>query len=223
MGSDKKLQDALALIIACTRRAHQDRPKDIVAIAEAIAYARQKMGSLASVSETVGVSEQQLLDFLAVGHLDDEVQAMIKTRIIDSVDIVKNLAKLPHASQKALAESLRSGEINSQDIRVVTSFARRFPEKKIEKILDEYRHSRDIKTYVVRFSIPGPAAANTVRGEIERVVGKKGINSLSVNGKIGELELTQAGYRRLRGEVRRRQTTLRDFVGSAVEASVGQE
>jgi len=221
--SQKKLQDALALIIACTRRAPQGRPKDIVVVAEAIAYAKQQMGSLTRVGQTVGVSEQQLRDFLAVMRLDDDIRALVQKRVIDSVDVVKNLAKLSGESQRVLAESLRCGEINSQDIRVVTGFARTFPEKKMEKILSEYGHSRDVKIYVVRFHISDPVAANTVRSRVETVVGKKGISSLSVKGRVGELELTRAGYRRLREEVRRRRTTLRDFVESAVEASVGQQ
>jgi len=220
LSPEKELQDALALIIACTRRAHQDRPKDIVTIAESITFAKEKMGSLGTVARSVGVSEQQLRDFLAVMRLDDITREKVRTRAIDSVDVVKNLAKLPFDKQKTLAECLSRGEINSQDVRVITGFALRFPQKRIERILREYRQSKDTKIYVVRFRIPDGLGARTLSQAFEKIVQERAIHNLLVKGHVGELELTEAGYKSLRTEVRRMGTTLRGFVKSVLQALV---
>ncbi len=222
MKPDQRLEEALAVIIASTRRAK--RPKDIVMVSENISYAAQRMGGLKAVAETVGLSIQQLKDFLAVKKLSKNVCELVAGRKIDSVDVVKTISGLPHDKQKILADHLIEGRITSKDVRNIVTFAKRFPNKPMSKVIVDYEKSKDVRVYVAKFRVPaGFSNKVELMRRFKKFVERREIKSLLLRNGMGVLELNDIGYERLRAAVRKNKTTLRRFVELVVEGAVGRK
>ncbi len=210
MRKKENLEKALALIISCTRRVK--RPVDIATLAKNILNAKGYLGSLAAVGQAVGLSVQQLKDFLTVDGLCAEVKALVRKRAIDSVDVMKNISQLPKESQQILAKELTKGTISSKDIRILTSFTKQFPDKSIRKILRDYYKSRDIKTYLVEFPAPKDKRIKEVQRKFEKIVGVTNIISFRVNNGTAALELSYQGGKKIREAAKKKKNTLRKFV-----------
>ena len=211
----EKLENALAIIIRCTRRLK--RPKDIVTLAENISYAEKQLGNIEKVAGRVKLSVQQLKDFLAVENLCSAVRALVRKRTIDSVDIVKTISTLPFEKQKILANHFAKGQFTSKDIRIVTTFAKKFPRKSMKQVISDYEKSKDIRLYVAQFRLP--ASFNNRDGLYKRfrkIVGKDEIKRLRFKGGVAVLEITSMGYKKLREVLRERQMKLRKFIGYTV-------
>jgi len=217
---DRKLEKSLSLIIACTRRVK--RSKDLVTLAKNISFATKKIGGIEKLAQAVKLSVQQLKDFLSVGDLCAEVKELVGKRTIDSVDIVKTLSKLPAKKQKILADHLVKGRIASKDVRIITTFAKRFADRPIEKVIRDYEKSKDVRLYVAQFRVP--ANFNNRVGlhkRFEDIVGKSEMRKLQFQGQIVVLEVTSLGYKKLREAVRKEQTTLKGFIESTVSKMGG--
>lgn len=222
MKDKEKLEKALALIIKCTRRVK--RPKDIVTLAKNISYAKQHLGSVEKVAKAVKLSVQQLKDFLAVEELCSEVKSLVAKRTIVSVDVVKTISKLPEKKQKILAEHFVSGKITSKDVRVITTFAKKFSGRSIKKVIRDYEKSKDVRLYVAHFRLPASFNDRVgLRKQFENIVGKDEIKRLQFKRGVAVLEVTTLGHKKLREAVRKRRTTLRQFVTSVVKEVMGQE
>ena len=216
MERDKKLKKALALIIACTRRIK--RPKDIITLAKSISYAEKSMGNLEAVAEVVGLSVRQLKDFQTAQKLCSEVKTLVKNRVVDSVDVVKNLSRLPPKKQKTLAMYFANGKVNSKDVRIIKTFALKFPSKSIKEVIIDYQKSKDIRVYVAQFRLPVQFNNHVgLHKRFEEIVGRREIIKWQLKGRIIVLELTVIGHKNLRESVRKQRTTLRKFVTSVVE------
>jgi hypothetical protein len=212
---DRKLEKSLSLIITCTRRVK--RPKDLVTLAKNISFAAKKSGGIEELAKAVNLSVQQLEDFLSVEDLCTEVKGLVGERTIDSVDVVKTISKLPPKKQKILAEYLVRGKFASKDVRIITTFAKRFADRPIEKVIRDYEKSKDVKLYVAQFRVP--AHFNNQVGlhkRFEDIVGKNEMRKLQFQGRVVVLEVTSLGYKKLREAVRKEQTTLRRFIESTV-------
>lgn len=218
----RKLEKALALIISCTRRIK--RPLDLVTLSKNILYAKRCMGSLEAVAEAVGLSVRQLKDFLAVEDLCADVKNLVEKRKIDSVDVVKNLRRLPAKKQKILARRFVSGKITSKDVRVITTHAEKFHNRSIERLMADYEESKDIRLYVAEFRVT-PSFHNQagLLKRFEEIVGKDEIKRLQFKRGVAVLEVTTLGHKKLREAVRKRRTTLRQFVTSVLKEVMGQE
>lgn len=215
MRYSRKLEKALALIISCTRRIK--RPVDLVTVTKNILYAKRCMGSLEAVAEAVGLSVQQLKDFLAVEDLCDEVKALVAKRDIDSVDVVKTISKLPAQKQKVLAKHLVEERIISKDVRVIATFAKKFPYKPIAKVVKEYERSKDVRLYVAEFRLPTNFKNRVgLQERFEKIVGKGEIKKLQFKKGVAVLEVTSLGHKKLRQAVRKRRMTLRKFIESTI-------
>jgi hypothetical protein len=211
----ENVEKALAIIISCTRRVK--RPFDLVTLVENILYAKRCMGSLEAVGEAVKLSVRQLEDFLEVEKLCAEVITLVKKRAIDSVDIVKTISKLSPKKQKGLSKYIIKGRITSKDVRIITTFAKKFPRKSIEQVIAEYEKSKDIRLYVAQFRLP--TSFNNMDGIHKRfieIVGKDEIKKLKFNKEVAVLEVTAMGYKKLREAVRKKQMTLRKFIAAIV-------
>jgi len=212
----QKLENAIALIISCTRRIK--RPVDLVTLVKNILFAKRCMGSLEAVAESVGLSVQQLKDFLAVEDLCKEVKILVAKRAIDSVDLLKTIRGLPVKKQKILARHFVRGDITSKDVRSITTHSKKFPDKPIEHIILDYEKSKDIRLYVAEFILPPPFNNRIgLRRRLEEIVGKKEIKKLQFKERSAVLEVTSLGYKKLREAVKKRKMTLRKFVLSVVE------
>lgn len=216
MERDKKLKKAIALIIACTRRIK--RPKDIVTLTKSISYAEKRMGDLEAVAKAVGLSVRQLKDFQTAQKLCAEVETLVKNRVVDSVDVVKNISRLPPKKQKTLATHFANGKVTSKDVRIITTFAQKFPSKSIKKVITDYQKSKDIRVYVAQFRLPVRFNNHVgLHKRFEEIVGRREIIKWQLRGKIVVLELTVIGHKNLREAVRKQRTTLRKFVTFVVE------
>lgn len=218
----RKLEKALALIISCTRRIK--RPLNLVTLSKNILYAKRCMGSLEAVAEAVGLSVRQLEDFLAVEDLCADVKNLVEKRKIDSVDVVKNLRRLPAKKQKILARRFVSDKITSKDVRVITTHAEKFHNRSIERLMADYEESKDIRLYVAEFRVPQSFHNQAgLLKRFEEIVGKDEIKRLQFKRGVAVLEVTTLGHKKLREAVRKRRTTLRQFVTSVVKEVMGQE
>lgn len=216
MKNKEKLEKALALIIKCTRRIK--RPKDIVTLAKNISYAEKCLGNLDNVAQAVGISVQQLKDFLKAKKLCSEVKALVKKRAIDSVDIVKILSTLPYEKQKALANYLIKGLITSKDVRIISTYAKKFPRKSIEKVITNYEKTRDTRLYVIKFRLPTEFNdQNEFLRRFEKIVGKNEIKKFQLEKRVLVLEITTLGHKKLREAVRKKQITLRKYIESIIK------
>jgi len=213
---DKKLKKAIALIIACTRRIK--RPKDIVTLTKSISYAEKRMGDLEAVAKAVGLSVRQLKDFQTAQKLCAEVKTLVKNRVVDSVDVVKNISRLPPEKQKTLAMNFADGKITSKDVRIITTFAKKFSGRSMERVIRDYEKSRDVRLYVAQFQLPASFNKQVgLRKRFEKIVGNNEIKKLQFEDGVAVLEVTALGHKKLREAVRKQQTTLRKFVTSIVE------
>jgi len=215
---EQKLEEALALIIACTRRVK--RTKDIVTLAKNISYAEQRMEGLGAVAQAVRLSVQQLKDFLAVEKLCDEVKALVENRAIDSVDMVKTISNMAPDKQKVLANYLVEGKLTSEDVRIIVAFAKRFPQKSMTKVIKNYEKSKDVRVYVVEFRITSDFGGKVkLQRWFGEIVGRRQIRSLLVKDGVGVLKVSSTGLKNLRAAVRENKTTLRKFVASVVKGA----
>ena len=212
MVDSDKLKKALAVIISGTRRSK--RAIDLVTLVDSISYAAKCMGSLKAVAEAVRLSVQQLKDFLAVNKLCPEVRILVSERAIESVDVVKNIVQLPKDKQIVLARELTKGRLSSKDMRIITTFVKRFPKRSSQRILRDYYKSRDKKTYVVKFAMLSDRAQDGLRKSFEKMVGKDLIVSFETKHRTTSLELSAEGHRKLMEAAKMKQTTLREFVTS---------
>ena len=217
---DKRLEKALWVIIRSTRRVK--RLVDLVTLYQNILYAKREVGGLETLAERVKLSVQQLKDFLTVEKLCADVKTLVEKRVIDSVDVVKNISKLPAKKQRVLAEHFADGKVTSKDVRIITTFAQKFPSKSMTKVITDYQKSKDIRVYVAQFRVP--AHFNNRVGlhkRFEDIVGKSEMRKLQFQGRVAVLEVTSLGYKRLREAVRKEQTTLRRFIESTVSKMGG--
>lgn len=213
--NNEKLENALALIIKCTRR--NKRPTDIVTLVENISCAEKQLGNIEKVAERVKLSVQQLKDFLAVKNLCPAVRTLVKKRIIDSVDIVKTISTLPFEKQKVLVNYFIKGKLTSKDIRIVTTFAKKFPRKSMDQVISDYEKSKDIRIYVAQFRLPN--SFNNRDGlykQFIKIVGKDEIKKLQFKRGVAVLELTSIGYKKLREMLHKKRMTLKKFIDNTL-------
>ena len=212
---NNKLDNAIAIIIKCTRRVK--RPIDLITLSRNILYAKKELKGIKNVAKEVGLSVQQLQDFLAVERLSSKVKTLTEDRKIDSVDVVKTISKLPIKQQEILADFFISGKITSKDVRHITTFAKKFPDKSMKKIISDYEKSKDIKIYVAHFQLPNDFKGESqLRSRFEQIIGTDEINKLNIQKKKVTLEVTALGYKKLRETVRKKRMTLRKFMESIV-------
>jgi len=146
-----------------------------------------------------------------------EVKELVGKRAIDSVDVVKTISKLPVKKQKVLAKNLVKGKIASKDVRIITTFAKKFRNKPMAKVIEDYQKSKDVRLYVAQISLPLDFTNQRgLRSIFEKIAGKSEIKRLQFETGIAVLEVTALGYKKLREAVWERQMTLRKFMTSTL-------
>jgi len=197
-----ELDEALAILLAntgsgATRRIRRHR--SILEIAEAIDVARLRLGSLREVSERVGLSTEMLSDFLSATKLSSAVRDLVKSRALDSVDIVRKLSRLPRVDQLPVADLVVKEGLNSEDVRAIVSLRKLRPTESIAQIIEHVRRSRPIREYEVQFPLPRSSRErDAIRGRVEETLGRENVKSLSFTTEMGILLLTERGEAALR-------------------------
>jgi hypothetical protein len=105
---------ALAIVFGNTRR--KKRYEDLVTIAKAFKYLANLYGSKKKLSNRIGLSVEMIREFLAVLKLPKEVQELVNTRRIDSIDTVKELIALQDQS-KQIGVAKAIADLQSKDTR----------------------------------------------------------------------------------------------------------
>jgi hypothetical protein len=209
--SEQELQEALAALIASTKRVR--RKLDLIEISEWLAIARKGLGSLRAVAERIDLSEEMLRQFASVARLSPQVRQLITDRKIESVDIAHRLSKLVHADQIVAARGVVKGDLSSDDLRAIVSLRKASPQLSIQKVIDRVKKSRNIREYLVEFTRPSTRKGmRDLRTRFVRIVGEENIRSLKVGEESGVLALNREGKKRLQAAAKRRELTKRRLI-----------
>ena len=107
-------ETALSIIFANTKR--KKRSVDILTIAKSFEYLVRLYGSQEAVAKKVGLSTEMVREFLLALKLPKEVQRLISTRKIDSIDTVREISIIKDpAKQVEAAKALANSP--SKDVR----------------------------------------------------------------------------------------------------------
>lgn len=187
-----KLQDALAALIANTRR--KNRKLNLVEISEKIKIARKYL-SISEIANRILLSYEMVREFTRVNLLIPSVKKMISEGKIKSIDIADRLSKLPSSDQLYVAKEVVTGNLNSDDLRAIVSLRKNMPDTSITKIVNRIRISQNIKEYVAEFIIPSEQIGNEtiILKNLDRAFGKPHICSASLQQRMGHIVLDAEG------------------------------
>lgn len=192
---DDDLNRALAILISNTRSKKRVLP--LTEIAKWLMVAVQKLGSYSAVAERIGLSPQMVGQFSSVNRLVPSARRLVASRKLDSVDAVAHLAMLPEKHQKAVAEALESGEIDTSDIRSVVQLQRADYSDSIDAILKRAKNIKTRREYVAEFVIRGSRDPNRILKTFKKYISPKEIIRVDIEGALGKLVLTQTGKKEL--------------------------
>jgi hypothetical protein len=105
---------ALSILFSNTRR--KNRTTDLMTIAKTCDYLIDIYGSKKELAKKIDLSQEMIREFLLVKKLAPEIQEMIHSRIIDSVDVVKQIAELKTPDEQKVAAQLFLNS-DTKDIR----------------------------------------------------------------------------------------------------------
>jgi len=215
MNRKEDQENIIARLIANTRR--KKRPDNLIEIARDIRRLENNLGSLKTVSETIGIVPDMLRQFLSVERLCPEVERLVKERKIDLVNIVHYMRNFEPQAQRLIAREVIAGRLSANDIRVLAPLQKSLPHLSIDKLISRVQKSRDIKVYVAYFLVP-LRSKNTgaLKRRFEKIVGKAEIVSFTVKGQLGTLKLTPVGQKKLREVAKKHNLSLRKFVDMIV-------
>jgi hypothetical protein len=217
--SQSEVEDALAGLIASTKRIH--RKLNLLQIAEKIEVARTGLGNLKNVSEAIGLSTEMLRQFSRVTKIAPEAQRFVAMGAIRSVDMADRISRLPTADQFLVAEAVARGKLNSDDVRAVISLRKNQPKLSISRIISRVTGSRNIKEYGVQFlSSAKEEELKNIKDRFSKLLGQDGISSVNVEKGLGTLILNKDGKNRLELIAKRKGLTKRALVEKVISGEV---
>lgn len=205
-----QLEEALAILISCTRR--KTRPLSLTEIAKWLDIAVGKMGSIRAVADRIGVSAKMLAQFSHVKKLSQDVQTLFEKRKLDSVDATTQLAMLPELEQKVAANALASRTIDTIDLRAVIELRRSGDNGAITSLLEKVSASRSKKEYVAEFVIRGNPSLAYIRKQFTRYIPASEILSFEVKGSLGQMVLSPKGKNALANTAKKLRTPLKRVI-----------
>lgn len=215
MNGETKRESVIARLIANTCR--RKRPNNLIEIARDIRWLQDDLGGLKAVSEIIGISTDQLWQFLSVERLCPEVRKLVEERKIDLVNIVHYMRDFDAEAQQIIAREVVAGRLSGEDIRALAPLQKTFPHLTVAQLIERVQESRDVKVYVAYFRLPpGFKDANALERRFEKIVGQTEIVSFSVEDRIGTLKLTPSGRKKFQEAAEERNMSLRKFVDSVV-------
>lgn len=217
--SESEVEDALAGLIASTKRVH--RKLNLLEISRKLEIARKALGNLKNVSNAIGLSTEMLRQFSRVAKLAPEVRGLVGKGVIQSVDIADRISRLPSPDQLPLARAVARGELTSDDVRAVVSLRKQLPKMEISKVIHRVTSSRNIREYIVQFLLPsGEDKVKDIEARFIRLLGKEGLCSLSFKNGVGTLILNAAGKRRFQDIAKAKSLTKRALVNRIIFGEV---
>jgi uncharacterized protein (UPF0335 family) len=208
-------ENVTARLIANTRR--KKRYDDLVEIARQIRWLEKDLGSLKEVSKTIGISRDQLHQFLSVEKLSPEVKKLVEDRKIDLINTVHYMRNFDHKAQKEIADAVVNKGLTAGDIRVLAPLGRDTDYQNVQDLISRVRGAKNVKLYVLYFHVPRALQDGMeLEGMFKSIVGESEVHSLTTEGSTGILEITERGRAKLREEARKQNLSLRAFVGKIV-------
>lgn len=216
--SQSEVEDALAGLIASTKRIH--RKLNLVQIARKIEIARKGLGNLKNISEAIGLSTEMLRQFSRVTKIAPEARRFVTEGKIQSVDIADRISRLPPADQFLVAQAVARGELNSDDVRAVISFRKDQPKLPISKVISRVTDSRNVREYVVQFLVPAEEELKNIEDRFSKLLGQDGVRSVNVGKGLGTLILNKDGRNRFELIAKRKGLTKRALVEKVISGEV---
>ena len=207
---NSQLEEALAILISCTRR--KTRPLSLPEIAKWLDIAIREMGSIRTVADRIGISAKMLAQFSHVKKLSKDVQTLFEKRKLDSVDATTQLAMLPEQEQKVVADALASRNIDTIDLRAVVELRRAGDNGAITSLLRKVSASRPKKAYVAEFVIRGNPSPEYIRKQFTRYIPSSDILSFEVKGSFGQMVLSPKGKNALTNTAKKLRTPLKRVI-----------
>lgn len=215
MNGETTRESVIARLIANTCR--RKRPNNLVKIARDIRWLQDDLGSLKAISETIGISTDQLWQFLSVERLCPEVRKLVEERKIDLVNTVHYMRDFDAEAQQVIAREVIAGRLSGEDIRVLAPLHKSLPHLTIDQLIERVQKSRDVKVYVAYFRLPrGFKDADVLEKRFEGIVGHTEIVSFTVEDRVVTLKLTSSGRKKLQEAANERNMSLRKFVDAVV-------
>ena len=193
--TDKKLEEALAVLISSTRS--KKRPLPLTEIASWLEIAVVKLGSYAAVADRIGLSATMLKQFSSVARLAKPVQKLFESRKPESVDAAAHLAMLPAKEQETISEALAAGEIDTSDVRAVIQLRQTRGKEPIKTLLRSVQESKTKQEYIAEFIVRGSQDHQSMLTAFQKYIPANQILRLELQGAVGRLVLTRKGKQAL--------------------------
>jgi hypothetical protein len=173
------------------------------------------------VSKAVGVSTDQLRQFLSVEKLSPEVQRLVEDRKIDLINIVHYMRNFDYEDQNKIANEVMNRRLTAGDIRVIAPLRQSPGYNDVGDLISRVRGTKNMKVYVLYFRVPkGLDDSGKLEETFENIVGENEVRSFKMEGDTGILELTDTGKIRLREQVKKSNLSLRRFVDKIVKEAL---
>lgn len=211
--------EVIARLIVNTRR--KKRVDNLFEIAKQIRFLEKELGSLKEVSKTIGISTDQIRQFLSVERMSPKVQNLVKKRKIDLINIVHYMKNFNYDDQNKIAEKLMNGTLTARDIRVIAPL-RLIPEfSNIDHTISRVSNSKNIKIYVIYFRCPSENEKFfTIENRFYELLGLENIFSIKKEGATGILEITTKGKKKLQEAAKKMGLTLRQYIASIIKEAL---
>jgi len=213
---DDELSQALAVLLLNTRS--NKRPSSLTDIAAWLNIAVKKLGSYSAVADRLGLSTKMLRQFSYVGRLSSDLQALVASRKLDSVDAVAHLAMLPASQQSAIAAALEKGTISTSDLRTIVQLQRAGYSKSIPAIIKRVKKEKTKREFIAEFVIRGSRNRKRIINAFQRYISPENILRLELTGAIGRLILNENGKKELSNAARQLKVPLTQVVSKILEA-----
>ncbi len=216
--SESEVEDALAGLIASTKRIH--RKLNLLQIAKKIEIARKGLGNLKNVSEAIGLSTEMLRQFSRVTKLAPKARLLVAKGVIQRVDIADRISRLPPADQFPVAQAVARGDLTTDDVRAIITFRKDQPKLPISEVISRVMSSRNIREYVVQFLVPAEEEMKNMEDRFSKLFGQGGIRSVNAEKGVGTLLLSKDGKNRLGLIAKRKGLTKRALVEKVISGEV---
>ena len=211
--------NTLAIIAKGTGR--KKRAVNLLELADAIKSEYDKYKSLDKVSRVVRLSPEMVRQILKVTTLENKVKKIIRSGLINSIDICYRISKLNKADQIGLAKYVVDYKLSSDVVRAIVKYKIDNPTITLEGVINKIIQSKDKKIYIAYLGIEKDTfeklsgeikikdIEKTIKSIFNSVVHYKFITYFELNGRVVLLKLLREGLREIRNKAKELKVPLR--------------
>mgnify|MGYP001609104070 CR=1 FL=1 len=207
MGKSK--EELIARLILNTGR--HIRPFSLNQIADDIISLSKYVGGLKEVSRLIGKSVDILRQFLSVKKLPKDIIELVKIRKIDKLQDVRYLNQFNSNDQKVVVNEIISGNLNTQDLKVLAPLRKRVKDNSITTLIKELKESKDKKIYLFFFKSKSKENSNKIKLKLQNLLGKENVINLEVSEEVYKLSLNEKGLKSIRNLAKENNLTLKKY------------